>query len=59
MCVFIPELRCWGKESAGNTAFALQEHTINLGRLGRFPLSTWKRQRGVHQMPNVLVLTVS
>lgn len=58
-CVFSPELRCWGKENAGSTAFALQEHTIYLGRLGRFQLSIWKPQRGVHEMPDTLVPTVS
>lgn len=59
ICVFRPELRSWRKENAGNTDFAPQEHTIYLGRLGRFQLSIWKPQRGVHQTLDPLVLIVS
>lgn len=48
-----------GKESAEIMAFELQEYTVCLKRLGRFQLSIWEPQRGIHQMPDALVLTVS
>lgn len=48
-----------GEESAGIMAFELQEYTVYLKRLGRFQLSIWEPQRGIHQTPDALVLTVS
>lgn len=48
-----------GKENPGNVAFALQEYTIYLERLGRFQMSVWEPQRGIHQVPDTVVLTIS
>lgn len=58
-CVFSPELRYWGTENAGTMAFVLQEHDISLERLGRFRLSIWGPQKGMHQMPDTLGLPLS